>query len=53
VLENALLAFIEQGWVRRAAGVLALDASIEADSAARAVEARIVAYLPENAGEIG
>jgi glycerol-3-phosphate O-acyltransferase len=52
VIENALLAFIEQGWVRRAVGVIALDASMDPDSAARAVEARIAAYLPENAGEI-
>jgi glycerol-3-phosphate O-acyltransferase len=52
VIENAITAFIEQGWVRRAAGVIALDAALEPDASARAVEARIARYLPENAGEI-
>jgi glycerol-3-phosphate O-acyltransferase len=66
VLENALAAFVEQGYLqtesgvrvrgslqRRAAGKLALAESFLSDEAAQAIEGRIAAYLLRRPGDAG
>jgi glycerol-3-phosphate O-acyltransferase len=46
VVENALLAFVDQGCVVRASGKLALPESFASVEAAATIEARIAAFMP-------
>jgi glycerol-3-phosphate O-acyltransferase len=45
VLENALLAFVDQGYLRRDDGKYVLPSSFDTADAVRTIEARIAAYL--------
>jgi glycerol-3-phosphate O-acyltransferase len=45
VIENALLAFVDQGYLRKSADKLALAESFGSEEGAQAVEARISSYL--------
>ena len=51
VLENALATFIEQGYLQRASGKLALIESFSSEEAAQAIEARVAADLLRGAGD--
>jgi glycerol-3-phosphate O-acyltransferase len=50
-LENAFAAFVEQGYLERKDGKLALAASFDSDEAAQTIEARVASYL-ERRGEL-
>jgi glycerol-3-phosphate O-acyltransferase len=50
-LENAFLAFIEQGYLKRADGKLALAESFASEETAETVESRVASYLLRRAGE--
>jgi glycerol-3-phosphate O-acyltransferase len=50
-IENALHTFVEQGYLRRSEGKLALAESFAGDEAAGTIEARIAGYLLRRAGE--
>src|SRR6185295_5065114 len=45
-LENAFAAFLEQGYLQRAEGKLALAESFASEEAAATLEARVASYLP-------
>jgi glycerol-3-phosphate O-acyltransferase len=45
VLENAFAAFVEQGYLTRTGGKLALAPSFSSDEAAQGIEAKIASYL--------
>lgn len=53
VIENALAAFVEQGYLERASGELALAGSFASEDAARVIEARVAAHLHFRAGDAG
>jgi glycerol-3-phosphate O-acyltransferase len=50
-LENALSTFVEQGYLRREEGKLALSESFAGEEAAGTIEARVAGYLLRRAGE--
>lgn len=50
-LENAFAAFVDQGYLARADGKLALAASFASEDAAATIEARVAGYLLRRAGE--
>lgn len=50
-IENAIAAFIEQGYLRRAEGKLALAESFAAEDAAPMIEARVAGYLLRRAAD--
>jgi glycerol-3-phosphate O-acyltransferase len=50
-IENALGAFIEQGYLRRAEGKLALAESFAAEDAAATIESRVAGYLLRRAAD--
>jgi glycerol-3-phosphate O-acyltransferase len=52
-LENALLAFIEQGYLRRLEGKLGLAESFADEDAAQAIEGKVASYLLRRSGESG
>ena len=50
-LENAFAAFIEQGYLKRREGKLALAESFASEEAAETIEARVAGYLLRRSGE--
>lgn len=50
-LENAFAAFVDQGYVKRTDGKLALAESFAPEDAAATIEARVASYLLRRAGE--
>lgn len=50
-LENAFAAFVDQGYLKRHEGKLALAESFDSDEAAETIEARVASYLVRHAGE--
>lgn len=46
-IENAFAAFCDQGYLEREGKTLALAGSFESEDAARAIEARVAAFLPD------
>jgi glycerol-3-phosphate O-acyltransferase len=50
-LENAFAAFVDQGYLTRADGKLALAESFASEDAAATIEARVASYLLRRAGE--
>jgi glycerol-3-phosphate O-acyltransferase len=53
LLENAALAFVDLGYVSRAAGKLSLTESFATEEGARTIEAMVAGYLLRRAGETG
>jgi glycerol-3-phosphate O-acyltransferase len=53
VIENALAAFVEQGYVSRSSGKLELLESFRSDEGAQAIEAKITGYLLRRSGDLG
>jgi glycerol-3-phosphate O-acyltransferase len=53
VLENALAAFIEQGYLQREDGKLALKESFRSEEAVQVIESRIAGYLLRRSGDLG
>jgi glycerol-3-phosphate O-acyltransferase len=49
-LENAFAAFVDQGYLKRQEGKLALAESFAADEAAETIEARVASYLARQEG---
>ena len=45
VIDNAFGAFIEQGYLARASGKLALAETFDSEESAPAIEAKVAAYL--------
>jgi glycerol-3-phosphate O-acyltransferase len=52
VIENALAAFVDQGYLRRAEGKLSLAEPFHTDEAAREIEARVAGYLVRRAEDV-
>ena len=50
-LENAFAAFLEQGYLRRADGKLALSESFASEETAMAIEGKVASYLLRRSGE--
>lgn len=53
VIENALAAFAEQGYLQREEGKLALSATFASEDAVQAIEGRITGYLQRRSGDLG
>jgi glycerol-3-phosphate O-acyltransferase len=53
VLENAFAAFLDEGYLQRTDGKLALTESFLSEEAAQAIEGRIAAHLLRRAGDLG
>lgn len=51
VIENALTAFVEQGYLKRAQGKLSLAEPFVTDEASQGIEARIAGYLRRRMGD--
>ncbi|MEO7331403.1 MAG: hypothetical protein ABI193_22700 [Minicystis sp.] len=50
-LENAFHTFVEQGYLQRSEGKIALAPSFASEEAAGTIEARVAGYLSRRAGE--
>jgi glycerol-3-phosphate O-acyltransferase len=50
-IDNALHAFLEQGYLRRDGGKLALAGSFAAEDAAATIEAKVASYLLRRSGD--
>ena len=50
-LENAFTAFVDQGYLKRHEGKLALAESFASEETAQTVEARVASYLLRRSGE--
>ena len=50
-LENSFAAFLEQGYLRRDDGKLALSESFASEETAMAIEGKVVSYLLRRSGE--
>lgn len=53
VIENALAAFAEQGYLQREDGKLALAESFRSEEAVQTIEGRIAGYLLRRSGDLG
>ncbi|AKT37013.1 1-acyl-sn-glycerol-3-phosphate acyltransferase [Chondromyces crocatus] len=53
VIENALAAFVEQGYLRRDDGKLTLSDAFRAEETVPVIEARIAGYLQRRSGDLG
>jgi glycerol-3-phosphate O-acyltransferase len=51
ILENAFAAFVDQGYLKRQEGKLALAESFASEEAAETIEARVASYLVRRSGE--
>jgi glycerol-3-phosphate O-acyltransferase len=51
VIENAYAAFVDQGYLQKAEGKLALSDSFASEQAAATIEAKIASYLLRRSGE--
>ena len=51
MIENALAAFCDQGYLQREGKELSLAESFQSEEAVQAVEARVKAYLPRRSNE--
>ena len=49
IVENAFLAFVDQGYLKRSDGKLLLPESYASQDAVRVIEGRIASYLPASA----
>lgn len=52
IIENALKAFVDQGYLKRAAGVLSLADPFTSDPVARGIEERMAGYLRRRSGDM-
>ncbi|EYF05958.1 1-acyl-sn-glycerol-3-phosphate acyltransferase [Chondromyces apiculatus] len=53
VIENALAAFVDQGYLRREEGKLVLAESFASEEAVQTIEGRIAGYLQRRSGDLG